>query len=167
MEAVKFSWFLRDIYCRRQSLKEATKELAIVGIIAFLLGTGAYCYNFYLHGVTEDSLALGEGIMALLDGILLMINILHLNAARDNGAAWVFKTALTLNHLQLIVHFVRINYWLSLLILWPNTYIPLIPLGPSFLVAYLVRLVLNILAITVIIPYGKNQPQPQLQQLNV
>ena len=170
MQVLQFSWFLRDICCQRQSLKEATKDLGIVGIIAgiiFLLGAGG---NFLIagfrtrtqdyYGVSEDSLALGNGILALLDGCLLLtFNILLLNAVRDNRAARVFKTikvgCLTLLILQLIGHLVRFSCYLVLFILRHNYTFPL-GWTISGLVLDLLGLVLTIVVLCAIIKVKPN-----------
>ena len=159
MEAVKLLWLMRDICCRRQSLKEASKDLAISGIIVgilYLVGAGG---NFIIAGLRSGtSLALGIlalGILALLEGVFLLIfNYLLLNAVRDNRAVRVFKTikvgCLTLLVVLLIGHLVKFSGFLALLILRHNDSM-FLGVAIGGLVGNLLGLLLTILVLYAII----------------
>ena len=106
MEVVKFRWMVRNFCCRLLSLKEASKFLAVKGIVLAILilviGAGGSflliglrsSYNpAYYQGVPEHFFAYYAGVGALVSGILLLIyNIVLLNKVEDNQAAGVFKT---------------------------------------------------------------------------
>ena len=111
MEVVEFSWLLTDPCLRRQSLKKASKLLAIYGIamgiflvscglIRVVVGDAGYFLNFLIaySASSNQSAALARVLGAanytvyLLEGVLILIyNIYLLRTVQKNRAVEVFK----------------------------------------------------------------------------
>lgn len=111
MQVEKFQCLLRDVCCSLPSLKKASKNQAILGIIlsilTLLLGAVG---NFLLAGlhIISPPIGYGSGAVYLVEGALFLIyNLFLLRSVRDNQGLRVFRIikvgCLIFLYLQLIL----------------------------------------------------------------